>query len=228
MIIEAKSKNNANKQVEFNTKSDLCPHCHTKIDAQPIYADYRAIDPKLIVVFRCPNDECLELFKCYYNLGASGSYYLVKTSKGTVEPINFSSHIKGVSEAFCSIFSQAHEAEEMGLEMIVGPGYRKALEFLIKDYLISKFPDDATDIAATFLGVCIDKYIKSKKIKDVAKRAVWLGNDETHYERRWGDKDLKNMKSFIELTVNWIKEAIVYQKMMDEMPDPKDQEKSVK
>lgn len=34
--------------------------------------------------------------------------------------------------------------------------------------------------------------------------AVWLGNDETHYYRRWEDKDINDLKLLIKLTANWI------------------------
>ena len=40
----------------------------------------------------------------------------------------------------------------------------------------------------------ISRYIDDSNIKNVAKRAVWLGNDETHYIRKWEDKDLSFLK----------------------------------
>lgn len=38
----------------------------------------------------------------------------------------------------------------------------------------------------------------------MAKGASWLGNDETHYVRKWKDKDISDLKKMIELTVYWI------------------------
>src|SRR5687767_3154472 len=38
----------------------------------------------------------------------------------------------------------------------------------------------------------------------IAKRATWLGNDATHYYRKWEDKDIHDLKNLIELTVLWI------------------------
>ena len=38
----------------------------------------------------------------------------------------------------------------------------------------------------------------------MAKGAIWLGNDETHYERKWVDKDIDDLKTLIDLTLHWI------------------------
>jgi hypothetical protein len=83
-------------------------------------------------------------------------------------------------------------------------GYRKALEFLVKDYLKIKLPGSTIDIEKKLLGKCIDELIDNPNIKAMAKRAAWLGNDETHYTRKWEDKDISDLKKLIKLTVHWI------------------------
>jgi hypothetical protein len=35
-------------------------------------------------------------------------------------------------------------------------------------------------------------------------RPTWLGDDETHYERRWIDKDMGDLKRMIDLVLHWI------------------------
>jgi hypothetical protein len=57
------------------------------------------------------------------------------------------------------IYTQAHAAEALELTEICGVGYRKALEFLIKDYLITKKPEKSDDIRKMLLGGCIDSYV---------------------------------------------------------------------
>jgi hypothetical protein len=32
----------------------------------------------------------------------------------------------------------------------------------------------------------IEEYIDDSDLKEIAKRAIWLGNDETHIVRKWG------------------------------------------
>lgn len=97
----------------------------------------------------------------------------------------FSNTITEISPSFDKIYNEAYKAEQQDLEEICGVGYRKALEFLIKDYLISKGEENEETIKNAPLGQCIQNYVNDDRIKKVAKRAAWLGNDETHYVRKW-------------------------------------------
>ena len=59
---------------------------------------------------------------------------LVNSYPKVPELHQFDENIKKLSSNFCEIFNQAYVAELMKLNEIAGIGYRKALEFLIKDY----------------------------------------------------------------------------------------------
>ncbi|GAA6336162.1 hypothetical protein I080019B2_09090 [Bacteroides stercoris] len=132
----------------------------------------------------------------------------------------FSNIISELSPNFCEIYNQAYIAEQTNLMQICGTGYRKSLEFLIKDYLISITPEDQHEtIRNKFLNNCIRDNISNINIKTVASRAVWLGNDETHYTRKWEDKDINDLKSIIELTLHWIESEIRTQKLLEDMPE---------
>ena len=117
------------------------------------------------------------------------------------------------------IYNQAFAAEQQNLTEICGVGYRKALEFLIKDFAIKNTPDKKEEIEKKLLGKCIADYIDDNRIKSVAKRAVWLGNDETHYVRKWEGKNLSDMKKLIDLTQHWIEMVALTESFEDEMPD---------
>jgi hypothetical protein len=54
-------------------------------------------------------------------------------------------------------------------------------------------------------------------VKACAKRAAWLGNDETHYVRKWTDKDVRDLKILITLTINWINNVLLTRKYTAEM-----------
>ena len=99
---------------------------------------------------------------------------------------------------------------------LAGMGYRKALEFLIKDYLIKNNPDTEEGIKKKMLSTCIEEHIVNDKIKMLAKKTNWLGNDETHFLRRYGDKDetVEKIKKFIE--------AILYYLEMESVLDEAD------
>ena len=137
----------------------------------------------------------------------------------------FEPPIPAISGQFCAIYNEAKHAEECELLRICGAGYRKALEFLIKDYLIRyKFVGNgeiAKEIETAPIAACIDKYIDDKGIQDAAHRAAWLGNDETHYVRKWTDKDLKDLKDLIAITVSWISLNIRLSGHLQSMPSKK-------
>lgn len=67
------------------------------------------------------------------------------------------------------------------------------------------------------MGNCIQENVQNENIKNVARRAVWLGNDETHYIRKWEDKDVNNLKHLIDLTVRWIENEIETERVLQEM-----------
>jgi hypothetical protein len=169
----------------------------------------------------CPDEKCQKAFIGYYNIitNSSSAHYSGRTSKGNLEGRSFSEKITEISPSFVTIYNQAFIAEQQELYEICGVGYRKALEFLIKDYAILKNGDKKENIEKSYLGPVIDKYIDDVKIKSVSKRAVWIGNDETHYIRKWEGKDLSDLKKLIELTVHWIEMEILTSGFETDMPD---------
>jgi len=127
----------------------------------------------------------------------------------SVKPIKpktsqFPESVAKISPTFVAVFAEAEEAAQLGLSQIAGPGYRKAFEFLIKDYSISLAPDKADDIRQKFSGAVVSEYITDSRIQAVARRSLWLGNDETHYLRKWTGHDVDDLVNLIKLTANWI------------------------
>ena len=70
------------------------------------------------------------------------------------------------------------------------------------------------------LTVCINDYIDDANVKRCAKLAAWLGNDETHYIRRWEDKDIVDLKRLVHLTVNFVDTVLVADEYYEDMDGP--------
>ena len=102
------------------------------------------------------------------------------------------------------IYHQAEIAENSKLKELCGIGYRKALEFLIKDYAISKHPEAQEEIEKSSLSKCIDKFINDNKFKTLAKAATWLGNDETHYVKKHENYNVQDMKRFLSAAIAFV------------------------
>lgn len=219
---------------EINRLPDSCPLCHKGIE--PIKRFGWCEIESLQLILQCPKTECRELFIAYYrryeSIGESSEYEYIYRLTGyapwSVEEEDFPEEVVQISKKFPEIYNQAKEAEERKLKEICGAGYRRAFEFLIKDYLKKEGVEKPKIIEATPLGVCIKTYIKSERIKDCAERAAWLGNDETHYIRIWEKKDLEDLKNLIQLTVHWIHDEHLTRKIKAEMPEKKKQAKKPK
>ncbi|KUP35771.1 hypothetical protein AU385_02765 [Bacillus halotolerans] len=170
-------------------------------------------------MFKCNKRSCNHLFISL--LSKSLYSYEVDLSYPTrPAKVQFNEDITQTSPLFVDIYNQANAAESSGLNHIAGMGYRKSLEFLIKDYLIKHRGEDEQTIKAAFLGKCIKQYL-SENIKQVAERASWLGNDETHYHRVWEDRDIQDLKKLINLTVYWISSEIQTERYITEMDSRK-------
>ncbi len=210
---------NNNKKVD--KIPEVCPYCQSSISVIHVISKYVNTDHQTFmhVIYSCPNQKCQELILATYQYTA-GTYdfVLVKIEPQKKVIREFIKEINDLSERFVKIYNEAYNAEVLQLLEICGPGYRKALEFLVKDYLITKNPENQDDIKQLMLSACIKKYIKDDNIKFCSERAAWVGNDETHYVRKWDNKDLQDLKQLIELTVNWISNEILTERFRGEMP----------
>lgn len=181
---------------------DTCPVCH-KGGAQIQLGPAFMIGERYFrAVFRCPMNDCSNVYFATYLPGQPST--LLRTEPGMPEPYEVSERIQGLSPKFAPIVRQAHKADQDGLDLIAGPGYRKALEFLVKDYLINfKFKDDSGNqdlVRKSLLGVCI-KMLPGAALQKLAARCTWIGNDETHYEPKFPEYDLNDVKALLRLTV---------------------------
>jgi hypothetical protein len=195
-----------------------CPYCHRHIIPE-FKSDYLDKDQYyLYATLICPNTECDIPFVARYNREHDINFFYKTLTSYSVIIENFSDEIMGISSMFTQIFNEAYFAEQNGLHEICGVGYRKSLEFLLKDYLITLFPDKEAAIKKCTISNCINSHVQDTKLKSTANRAIWLGNDHTHYEKKWNDKDLSDLKMLIKLTINWIESEIMTKKFMDSMP----------
>lgn len=195
---------------------DECPYCHNKITPINIYGFSNVNTFDAFVV--CPNSKCKRTFLAYYNLNHNPNF-INMVSQGILVNKEFNETINNISPFFVTIYNQAYSAEQQQLTEICGVGYRKALEFLIKDYLIYNNEDLREKVEKKLLGACINEYVNDEKIKTVSKRAAWLGNDETHYVRKWEGKNLSDLKKLIDLTVHWIEMEALTKSFEEEMPE---------
>lgn len=116
---------------------------------------------------------------------------------------SFSDEICNLSEDFVEVYHQSELAEFNGLDMICGMGYRRSIEFLVDAYAKHKNPSDSIDSSKS-LSAKIQTYISDERIRVLAQRATWIGNDFTHIVNRHPDRNISDMKKFINAMVHLI------------------------
>lgn len=210
MKISAPLINNLNSSRRYLTYTDveICPICKSKI--RPVHLAASLNTPNTASVFHyCQS--CHETFITQYaaQQKTSNSEYYIATDVIYSEPNRFYKHIFderiiNLSPQFDKIYNQALAAESSMLDEIAGLGYRKALEFLIKDFAIHEHPDEEESIKVKPLAQCIKSYISNESITTLAERSAWIGNDEAHYIRKQEDRDVSDMKTFIQAIVYFI------------------------
>lgn len=206
------------RTVEINVYPDHCPICNVGVNPNFITSLSCSRDEDVDALFVCPKNNCKRMFIASYKQKfQSNTYYLKTVLPSSPKAVNVVEEVADISPQFAEIFSQATQAEAYGLGEIAGVGFRKSLEYLIKDYCIALHPDKEDDIKDILLGKVIDRYVNNENVKQCAKRAAWLGNDETHYVRKWIEKDIQDLKMLINLTVSWIQQEVITKKLLEEM-----------
>ncbi|HEV8241926.1 MAG TPA: hypothetical protein VGS57_21355 [Thermoanaerobaculia bacterium] len=198
-----------------------CPICHEIVVIQGL-RHFSLTGDRVEAVFMCTNPSCERLFMGMY-AGASMTTDLelryVHPTEVSISEI--SAVVSKISPEFTKIYQEAKQARDSGLAHICGPGFRKAFEFLIKDYAktLSTSDEDTKKIEGSFAGKVVNDYINDSRIQIVARRALWLGNDETHYLRRWTEHDVDDLIALIQLTVHWIEIDDLSRRYQAELPD---------
>jgi hypothetical protein len=108
---------------------------------------------------------------------------------------------------FVEFYSEAVEAEKMGLVNIAGTGYRSAIECLIKDYALAFELDDKeylSDPKFSFNNA-IDKYLKNDELlKGTVHFIRKVGNGYTHWDKNTSIP-ITTLKNYVEIIIQVFK-----------------------
>lgn len=198
-------------------KPNVCPHCQKGIDPKIIQVvKDRFYDQAVVyLALKCPI--CQQVFFAKYYVGTFGGLSMMPIhdfalhsseiigGHGLVK--EFSKEISDLSHDFVTLYNDTYKAEQYGLQTIVGISYRLAFEHLIKDYCIKIHNDKKDDILKKSLSQCINEYLDAD-IKDITKRAAWLGNDYAHYESKHPDMNVDDLKYIIDICASRIESKI--------------------
>lgn len=220
-------------QFKLDELPNNCPWCGTTV--KPEYTGgaiaYNKPNSTAMLVIQaplqCPSKKCLRLFLAtFLRLDGHPDYKFLdnyykhhSTAPRYIKPRDFDQEITNLSQRFVEVYQEAETAKQYGLLEIAGPGFRKAFEILIKDYLISQYPAEIDKIKKNHkLQNLISEKITDEMLKEAATRAGWLGNDETHYEKTWINKDISDLLSLIDIAIHSIANNIKLKNFIQDMP----------
>lgn len=205
-----------------------CPRCKTSLIPEYLYSLIYKKDDDLLFASIEYCSRCNNIFISTYLLSndpkGETQYItpfsfddlfansLISSEPNQHKEQSFNDEISNLSPQFVKIYNQSLAAEAYNLDEIAGIGYRKALEFLIKDFAIHEYSDEVENIKSMNLSLCIKEYISDPNIKNLAERSTWLGNDEAHYIRKQGSYDISDMKQFIQAIVYFINMVLITDK----------------
>jgi len=196
---------------------NICPHCH--VVNQPELKHYEWTtslenEHQLISLWSCTNKKCERKFPVLYEYNGGSDYDFVRFLDGLPKGPDWPKPIEdlksgktedkttegeeAIQTRFIKTYLQSLIAESEGLDEIAGMGYRKAIEYLVKDWAIKENPKDSDKINGLWLSAVIDKYYDGD-LKGILERATWLGNDQAHYNKLFEEYDIDILKELIDL-----------------------------
>lgn len=197
--------NRSEGQTFLMDSPDICPHCHVANQPGNPYNYFDNQTNKLYSIWTCKSKNCGKVFISENNEDMNGIYqvfrFLNGHPKGPIWPKPILELKDSKSEEptkFIITYLQSLQAESMGLDEIAGMGYRKSIEYLVKDWAIDKNPDDKDKILGLWLSQIINQYFTGD-VKEILERATWLGNDQSHYNKLFEEFNISHLKELIEL-----------------------------
>lgn len=194
---------------------DKCPLCNCVIDPKVLNAINVSnnneihgfyLGTMVIVTFYCK--KCYSYFHAYF-INTENKWICNDIYPNRNVPIKFSNIITSLSSEFVDCYNQSMHAQKEDLTELVGSGLRKSVEYLVKSFVIKETPDKINEITNdNSLGNVIHNRLsndpKYNDIKDIAKRAWWIGSDYTHTTKKYEEYSEEDLLKLIELLVSEI------------------------
>lgn len=193
--------------VEYE-KPATCPHCGYGIDAPIDLHQVMNFNGNLLF---CARVKCTSCSKNFFFICESNKEHTYASFSCIYPSISASKYenesLANISERFINIYNQALRAEFNGDIELAATGFRSALEVLIKDYAINELGESKETVADKTLFTAIKEYLKQDDLISTADVIRILGNDYTHYERRYPQHDFDLLKGYMDIFLKQIEVA---------------------
>lgn len=181
-----------------------CPNCNYSV--YPNMVDHRCLSfspNKNLLVIVYKGDCCSVPFYATYEYNSNKAQLLDIFPH--LKPAVLPDKIKDLSPRFASLYEQSYTAEQNGHIELAGSGYRNAIEVLIKDFAIKKLNAPADSVCNMKLYDAIGTYLTEVNIDTSAADVIRvLGNDYTHYQRKYDEIDFIVVKRYLEIFIQQV------------------------
>jgi hypothetical protein len=182
-----------------------CPHCGAFVEPkfiQSVAAGYNDKSSIFLATFRV---ECCDklFFAVYQRFNQELNAQLLYVYPPYI-PETLPASIHQISPRFVEIYKQSHFAEENNFFELAGSGYRNSIEVLIKDYAINELSKPEKEVKSKKLYNAIGDYLPNERLMSTADVVRILGNDNTHYERKYSSFDIDILKRYLTIFISQI------------------------
>lgn len=186
-------------------KPSVCPHCGFGTDAVRVNtAAWNYFENSLLFLQTCKCTSCSKtfFFASHKEEGADTAKLVCITPN--TEPVYKDEILEKISPRFVNMYNQALRAENRIDIELAATGYRSAMEILIKDYAINELNEPKEQVTSYNLNNAIGKYLKQEVLVNSADVIRILGNDFTHYDRKYPEHDFDMLKSYMDIFITLI------------------------
>lgn len=112
--------------------------------------------------------------------------------------------VVNISPRFYKLYNDSEFAYLNNMFELAGSGFRNSLEVLIKDYAIIELNENPEKVSKTKLYNCIENYLPDPLLKNAADVVRILGNDYTHYQRKYEQHNVSLLKTYLDIFIKRI------------------------
>lgn len=178
-----------------------CPYCGSYVT--PMIKGFATINQPIIYLYHFYNDCCDKPTYALYSVnltGRTGEFLSLYPAFEKKAPLPES--LYKISPRFVELYNNCYSAEQKGYFELAGSGYRNALEILIKDFAINELHESESEVCKKKLAQAIESYTPNVRLAQSADVVRILGNDYTHYQRRYEDIDFQLLKRYLQIFID--------------------------
>ena len=200
--------NSLGKSLSFSgnyQKPATCPHCGFSVDAPLLERSVIEMVDSYILSSACKCTACGKsfFFSCRRIKSSNDPSKVIAVWPVSDSPYT-SEELLAISPRFIDMYNQALRSESKGDIELAAIGYRSALEILVKDYAINELGLSVDEVAKKPLCNAIGEYLDQENLVSAADVVRIFGNDYTHYQERYPDKDFNVLKSYMTIFMQLI------------------------